>query len=138
MLFEKFDYPITIRESHLDTFGHVNNATYLQIMEEARWEFISGRGYGLDVIRLTGLGPTILEWKIRFLKELRLREDIIITSHTLSYDKKIGILAHKIVNKQEEICCEAEMTFGLFDTTARRLVLPTAEWLHAIGKIAED
>lgn len=31
------EYPVVIREHHLDTFGHVNNAAYLDILEEARW-----------------------------------------------------------------------------------------------------
>ena len=29
-------YKLRIIETHLDMFGHVNNATYLQIFEEAR------------------------------------------------------------------------------------------------------
>ena len=71
-------YPILIKESDLDTFGHVNNATYLKLFEEARWDLITKNGYGIKTIRETKLGPTILEIKIRFLKELRLREKITI------------------------------------------------------------
>ena len=46
-----FEYPLTIKEFHLDTFGHVNNATYLQIYEEARWEFINQNGYATELAR---------------------------------------------------------------------------------------
>ena len=46
-----FVYETLIRESHLDTFGHVNNATYLQLYEEARWELITRNGYGLAKVR---------------------------------------------------------------------------------------
>jgi acyl-CoA thioester hydrolase len=64
---EAWDLPeidVLIRESHLDTFGHVNNATYLSLFEQARWDLIEAGGYGLRVIRQTGLGPVVLEAKI--------------------------------------------------------------------------
>ena len=34
-----FSYKVKIRESHLDTLGHVNNAVYLVLFEEARWAY---------------------------------------------------------------------------------------------------
>ena len=49
-----FRYPLTILEKHLDSFGHVNNATYLHLYEEARWDFITKRGFGLARV-LAGL-----------------------------------------------------------------------------------
>jgi len=125
-------YPLTIKEAHLDTFGHVNNATYLTLFEEARWEFITTNGYGLEKIKETGLGPTILDIKIRYLKELRLREKIMIETKTLSYTKKIGKLVQQML-RGDEICCTAEFTVGLFSLKERKLVVPTPEWLKAIG-----
>jgi len=127
-----FSYPLTIREQHLDTFGHVNNATYLTLFEEARWELITQNGYGLSYIRETGLGPTILEINIKFMKELRLRQEIIIESKMISYEGKIGKLIQTMVRNNEP-CCVAEFTVGLFSVTERKLVLPTPEWLKAIG-----
>lgn len=58
-------YEVVIRESHLDTFGHVNNATYLTLFEEARWDIVRSRGFGLDDIKRTGLGPTLLEVNVK-------------------------------------------------------------------------
>ena len=131
--FDIFTHPYTIIERHLDTFGHVNNATYLQILEEARWEFITARGFGMKKIKDTGLGPTILECNIKFMKELRLRQNIVIETQTQSYDRKIGVLKQVIKNESGEVCAEAIFTIGLFDTKERKLVLPTPEWLYAVG-----
>ena len=127
-----FNYPLIIREQHLDTFGHVNNATYLSLLEEARWELITQNGYGLSYIRETGLGPTILEINIKFMKELRLRQEITVESQMISYEGKIGKIIQKMI-RNEEICCVAEFTIGLFSVKERKLVLPTPEWLKAIG-----
>jgi thioesterase-3 len=131
--FEIFRYPVLIREHHLDTFGHVNNATYLEILEEARWEFISSRGFGLKEIQKIGMGPIVLEFQLQFLKELRLRQTITIESQLLSYEGKIGILRQDILNEKNEKCFAAKMTFGLFDTQERKLIPPTPQWLRAIG-----
>jgi thioesterase III len=72
--FKVFKYQVLIKEHHLDTFGHVNNATYLALLEEARWELLNAHGFGLNAIREQAMGPVILECHIKFLKELTLRE----------------------------------------------------------------
>lgn len=126
-------YKLTIKEAHLDTFGHVNNATYLQILEEARWDWITANGYGLKKIQETKLGPVILDITISFKKELRLREEITIETTVLDYKSKISRIAQRILNSAGDPCCTATFTFGLFDTVNRKLVLPTQEWLKGLG-----
>jgi len=129
---EIFSYSTVIKEHHLDTFGHVNNATYLELLEEARWEFLTISGFGLQVIQDTHIGPVVLECTIKFLKELLLRQTISITSQIVTYDKKIGTMQQKIF-VDNVVCCDAHMTFGLFDLRQRKLILPSAAWLSAIG-----
>lgn len=127
-----FRFPVTIKETYLDTFGHMNNAVYLTLFEDARWEFLNQNGYGLHEIQKAGLGPAILEANIRYLKELRLRDQIVIETTLLSYEKKIAKMTQKMV-RDGVVCCTFDMTFGLFDLKARKLVKPTPEWLTAIG-----
>lgn len=131
--FEKFTYELLIREHHLDSFGHVNHATYLEILEEARWEFITAKGFGLQEVHHSGIGPVILELEIKFLKELRLRQKIRIESQLISYERKIGRLEQIILDENNTPCTQARMTFGLFDIKARKLIMPTENWLKAIG-----
>lgn len=128
-----FEYELLIRENHLDSYGHVNNATYLALFEEARWEAITQGGYGYDVVHKTGLGPIILEINLKFLKELKLREKIIITLEVVSYKDKICMLRQLMIKKNKEIACAAMLTTAFFDLKNRKLILPNAEWLKAIG-----
>ena len=127
-----FSYTLRIQKNHLDMFGHVNNAVYLKLFEEARWDLISNNGYGIEKIQESGLGPTILEITIRFLKELRLDETIVIKTHVISQPKKIMRLSQTMY-RGDELCCEAVITMALFDLKKRKLIMPTQEWLHAIG-----
>lgn len=127
-----FRYPIRIKEGHLDTFGHVNNAVYLALLEEARWDLLNKGDFGIKKIQETGIGPTILEIKIRFLKELHLHDNIVIETEMVSYRKKIGVLVHRIF-RNEQLCCEAEYILALFSLKERKLINPTPEWLQAVG-----
>lgn len=127
-----FFYHILIKENHLDTFGHVNNATYLSLLEEARWDLLTNNGYGLKKIQHTGIGPTILEINIKYLRELKLREEIIIETQMLSYTKKIGTLRH-IIKRQNEVCCTADFTIAIFDLKERKIITANEEWLKALG-----
>lgn len=127
-----FSYPLIIKETHLDTFGHVNNAVYLTLFEDARWQLLTENGFGLKEIMKVGQGPTILSVKMDYLKELRLRDSIVIETQLISYEKKIGKLVQKMI-RGGEVCCTAEFVFGLFDVRERKLILPTPQWLKAMG-----
>ncbi len=129
-----FSQSILIREQHLDTFGHMNNATYLQLFEQARWDIIDARGYGVKKIEESGLGPVVLEIQIRFSREIRLRETIEIRSETEAWDGgKTMAMTQTMLNEKGEACCVARFLFGLFDTRLRKLVRPTPEWCFAVG-----
>lgn len=127
-----FFYPTVVKEIYLDLFGHMNNAMYLTLFEEARWDLITKNGYGLEKILESGLGPTILAINLKFSKELRAREEIMIESRMVSYEKKIGKMLQQMI-RSGEVCCTAEITYGLFSLKERKLVLPTPEWLKGVG-----
>jgi len=127
------EYKVLIREHHLDSYGHVNNATYLSLFEEARWEVVTARGYGYEKVHETGQGPVILEVNMKFFKELTLRETITITVQLDSYDGKIGNISQKMIKENGEVACELKMVSGFFDLKTRRLILPTPEWKTALG-----
>ena len=126
-------YELVIKEHHLDTFGHVNNAVYLQLFEEARWEFITNRGYGLqEVVRLQK-GPVILEANIKFLKELKLRETVKITFEALPAKGRIIQIKQQMIKSNGDVSSELIVTIGFFDLVERKLIAPTAEWLKVLN-----
>jgi acyl-CoA thioester hydrolase len=138
MIGSAHEYRLLVLEKHLDTFGHVNNAAYLEILEEARWDLITGNGYGLDEVRRRGIGPVVLEAHLRFARELHNRQAVTIRTWLESYSGKVGRLAQQIKDDDGEVCCDALFTIGLFDLAARRLIRPTAEWARALGLRPED
>ena len=138
MLGATHEYRLLILEKHLDTFGHVNNASYLEILEEARWDLITRNGYGLDEAHRLKIGPVVLEAHLRFVRELQNRQAVTIRSWLESYQGRIGQFAQQILTEDGTLCCDAMFTIGLFDLEARRLIRPTPEWAKALGLRPED
>src|SRR4051794_10444253 len=97
-----FTYEITVLEHHLDTFGHVNHAVYLEMLEEARWDLITKGGWSLDRVREKQIGPIVLEPNIKYRKKLRLRERIKIKTFCTGYRHKIGLIDHTLYNEKGE------------------------------------
>jgi len=128
-----FEQSIVIREEHLDTFGHVNNARYLEIFEQARWDLITDNGFGLDYVQSSGTGPVILEINLRFLREIKNRQHLLVRSFVDSYEGKIGRMTQLLIDDSAQICCEGKFVFAQWDTRTRKLIRPTPEWLAAVG-----
>lgn len=122
-----------VQETHLDIFGHMNNARYLELFEQARWDLITQRGYGLKKIQESGQGPVILEAHLRFIKELKQRDKIKISVECTEYTGKIGKLKQEMFNDKNEVCAELIVVLAFFDLKARKIILPTPEWKTAIG-----
>ncbi|MCP4912869.1 MAG: acyl-CoA thioesterase [Oligoflexia bacterium] len=136
MEYQPFEYEVKILEKHLDTFGHMNNATYLEIYEEARWDFITNNGFGLDKVQSLKIGPVILELHLTFKKEIKNREVIKIKSQLNEIKNPlISTLKQEMINDKGEVCSVLDLTVGLMDLQKRKLIHPTDEWKKAIGMV---
>lgn len=127
-----FYYPVLIKEVYLDSFGHMNNAVYLTLFEEARWDLVTKNGFGIAEIQKSGIGYTVLQANLKFLKELKVREEIVIQTQGVGYERKLIHIAQKMVRGEED-CCLAEITIALFDIHQRKLIPPTPKDLAILG-----
>ena len=110
-----FEYQKEILEHHLDTFGHVNNAVYLELYEEARWDFITKNGYGLDRIIKEKVGPVVLEAHVTFKREIGNREQITITSQFQDMKNSLVMLIKQQMLKTDgTVASEAEFQTGRY------------------------
>lgn len=126
---------ILIQETDLDVFGHVNNAVYLRLFENARWDYIENHGWGLKKIQSSGIGPVILEIQIKFTKELKARDRIKIISEFLPFEGKIAKVRQTMVDDQGRSCCQAEFVFAVFDVQKRKIISPPDEWLKMAASL---
>ncbi len=133
---KEYQYKLQIRERHLDTFGHVNNATYLEIFEEARWEMIEKAGWGLEEIKKKKVGPVILEINIKYQKEVLNREFVTVLTRLLERkNKKITLIKQEIINEKGELTTTIELTLGFMDLEKRMLIIPPQSWNNIFSEI---
>jgi thioesterase-3 len=126
-------YSITILEHHLDFLGHVNNATYFELLEEARWDMITRLGFGVTEIKASCIGPVVLEARIQYKRELTLRQKITIETKFVSVKSSIFKIHQVIKNDSQQICCEADFASCFLDLTQRKIAMPPKTWLNAVG-----
>ena len=130
-----YEYELTILEKHLDTFGHVNNAAYLTLYEEARWDFITKNNLGLKEILEKKVGPVLLDLNLTFKAELKNREKIKIISQARPEmrNKFVMVLDQKMIKEDGKVASTITLSVGMVDLAARKLIAPTKEWLNALG-----
>lgn len=127
-----FNYDVLIREFHLDTYGHVNNATYMALFEETRWELVNSYGLGLNKVMETRIGPIVLEARIKFVAEIHLRQKIKIQIFCVKLEDKLAYLEQKMIGEDGTIHAKAEFKLGLFDMKQRKLIEISNEWKEAL------
>jgi YbgC/YbaW family acyl-CoA thioester hydrolase len=130
-------YQFKVLESHLDTFAHMNNATYLKVFEEARWDWITRAGLSLQAIQREQVGPVLLEAHLVFKRELKLREDVRIETRFLAMKNPLVMMIEQKMIKVEsnELAARLEVHVGVFDMKTRKLMSPPPKWQEAIELI---
>lgn len=127
-------YPFIVQETHLDVFGHMNHAVYLELFEEARWDLITKAGWGLDHILQTQIGPVVLEVQVVYKKELKAREKVTITTYQGEVVNKLVMsVSQEMIKESGDLAATIKLNIGLFDMAKRKLIPPTPEWSQALG-----
>jgi YbgC/YbaW family acyl-CoA thioester hydrolase len=134
----EFEYKTQILEHHLDSFGHVNNAKYLELYEEARWDFITTNGYGLKQVKEYQQGPIVLDVTCSFRREITNREWVTIKSNTIEIKSKIMKIEQVIIKENGDLASKATFTFGFMDLQLRKMIVQPPLWLKAVGVMVTE
>ena len=115
---------ITVRSSHIDMFGHVNNARYIEFLEWDRVQMTADQGIDLLAMAAEGLGPAVVRMEINYRLEARMGDILIIDSQPIELkNDKVGVIKQTITNKKSgEIICDAVVTFVIIDLRQRKSV----------------
>ncbi len=128
-------FKYTIQETDLDFVGHVNNATYVRIYEQARWQLLFDNGYSLADIKKNQQSPVILSINVDYLKELTARQNIEVHTKFIEFKSKVGLLRqHMLISGTDITACKADIRYGIFDMVTRKLIEPPKKWLDIIVK----
>jgi thioesterase-3 len=111
---------IKIRGYHCDAYGHVNNARYLELLEEARWQYLVD-GLGLNYWSDRGLGFVVAEIRLVYKRPLNPESVVEIVSETTRLEGRKGVI-HQVIHDmtRDKVAAEADIIFAVIDLQTGR------------------
>jgi thioesterase-3 len=123
---------IRVRGYHEDRFGHVNNARYLEFLEDARWEHLDERGLGIAFFKAHGIFPVVVRLSISYRRPASAGDVLDVTAEVASAGRrKITIAQQARFATSGEVCVEAEVTVVFLDEKTGRPIPLSEEILDA-------
>lgn len=95
----RFSITLPVRFSDLDAFGHVNNATFLTYMEEARLAYWVDL-FPLDYNNITSLGLILADAKLSYRSPANLGERMRVWARVASFGTKSFNIEYRIEEEQ--------------------------------------
>jgi thioesterase-3 len=129
---------IKIRGYHLDFYGHVNNARYLEFLEEARWDLFENH-FDLERWNAAQLGFFVVRIAINYRRPASLGDVLSIRTHISHFGKKSAVFTQRIFRKaSEELIADADITFTLADLKTGRAVPIEGDLKDAFTPLCRD
>ncbi|MDR0562637.1 MAG: acyl-CoA thioesterase [Spirochaetaceae bacterium] len=111
---------LVVRTYECDSYGHVNNANYLNYLEFARYEFLKDIGFDYPAAIKAGYGVFVARVEIDYKRPAVVDDVLLIRSWPLKKRAVSGIIAQEI-RRGEDLIAEANVTWAFVDSSG----LPT-------------
>ncbi len=103
---------IKVRGYHLDLYGHVNNARYLEFLEAARWDLLENGA--LDWFMQQGYALVVSRIDIHYLRPAGMGEVLQIVTWLDRLLPRAGVIVQQIFKKDTgKRVAQAEVTFAV-------------------------
>lgn len=129
----KYSYTTEVRGYELDSYGHVNNAVYINYTEQARWEILKNASL-LDSILNQGLLLVVTETNIRYMRELKLFDEIEVKTN-VQFESPYLVFSHDIFNVTKNIKAAKAKVKTLLINTDRVIQDFPVELLSIVNKV---
>lgn len=83
-----FSIDIKVSHSDLDGFGHVNNANYIQWLDQAHWTHLDHMGIIGDVVQETNCGFVVRDTTVTYLAPLLENDIIKVGTEITAFDQR--------------------------------------------------
>ena len=118
----KSEIEIKVRGYHLDIYSHVNNARYLEFMEEGRWAAFENMGDIKDILT-KGYALTVVNINISYISSSTAGDILVLKTDLVKTGTKSITVSQKIFKKEGmEPVIDAVVTFVLVDAKTGKSV----------------
>ncbi|NVF14661.1 acyl-CoA thioesterase [Vreelandella maris] len=126
---------LRVRGYHLDGYGHVNNARYLEFMEEGRWDFFDQHPEMIKELHQAGRAFVVVNLNIDYLAAARQGDDLEVMTGIIDVGERSGLCHHRIVRKDGTVIARADLTFVLLDMRANKAAAIEGEVREALAAL---
>ncbi|HCW97218.1 MULTISPECIES: YbgC/FadM family acyl-CoA thioesterase [Pantoea] len=118
---------IKVRGYHLDVYQHVNNARYLEFLEEARWQWLEEAG-AFNWLQEQQLAFVVVNININYRRPAVLGDVLAIHSEITQLNGKSGIITQRVtLEGSETLVADAALTFVCIDLRTQKAVALESE-----------
>lgn len=121
----KFVWESKVRDYELDSLGIVNNATFINYLEQSRNDSV--RALGIDFIECHHAGYTLVVAgiDIRYLSSLRARDEFYVTAELSSYnDKRVYFKQEIRFKENDKLAAKALVHIACVDRETGKSYIP--------------
>ncbi|MDL4913556.1 MAG: YbgC/FadM family acyl-CoA thioesterase [Enterobacterales bacterium endosymbiont of Blomia tropicalis] len=128
---------IKVRGYHLDVYQHVNNARYLEFLEEARWQWLEEVN-AFNWLVTQKLAFVVVNININYRRPAVLGDVLEIESELTQLNGKSGILAQRVLLAgHETVIADAALTFVCVDLHSQKAVPLNGELRQRLHDLME-
>ncbi|ATZ10887.1 acyl-CoA thioesterase [Erwinia amylovora] len=111
---------IKVRGYHLDVFQHVNNARYLEFLEEARWAWLE-EGGSYRWMSERGLALVVVNININYRSPAKMGDVLDVDCQLVKFGGKSGTVAQRVSLQPDGIeIADALLTFVCVDSKTQK------------------
>ncbi len=126
---------IKVRGYHLDLFGHVNNARYLEFLEEGRWSAFEDKA-DLEQLALKGYAFTVVNININYRRPAFMNEVLCIETELAKLGRRSGVIHQKVkLQGTDTVVADADVTFVIIDGQKQKAVIIEGEVLEFLKDV---
>ena len=128
---------IKVRGYHLDVYQHVNNARYLEFLEEARWDGLESSA-GFQWMSANHIAFVVVNININYRRPAVLGDLLTVTSKVEHLNGKSGVLSQVVTQDPEgQVVADALITFVCIDLKTQKALALEGELREHLEAMVE-
>ncbi len=117
---EPYRITITVRGYHVDVYGHVNNARYLEFLEEARWGLFEDRTDLASILR-EGPALVVVSITVNYRSQATVGDRLVVSAAVSRIGDRSAVIHQDVhIAGSDRLVADADVTFVMVDRQTGR------------------
>ncbi len=128
---------IKVRGYHLDVYQHVNNARYLEFLEEARWDWLDSSGVA-DWLQQQQLAFVAVNININYRRAARLGDCLSVNCRMAEISERSAVMEQQVFREEDDtLIADARITFVCLDLQLQKSI-PVNEEIRSFLRLINE